>query len=176
MTHLRITLDWRMVLLFCVGFGWIIATRIPDSRPITHTTGARMPSLDLQLLDGTPQNTASLIGAPVVVTIWASWCPTCRAAMPFWERNAADFAHKGVTLIALNQREALQTVQRAQAEFPPNLTVWSDPNGLFLQFLQSTDLPTTAFIDRSGHVVSVVRGPVSGAVVTAMIDQLTSDK
>ena len=94
--------------------------------------------------------------------------------MPFWERNAVDFARKGVTLVLLNQRENLETVQNASREFPPGLKVWADPDGVFLPYLQSTDLPTTAFIDRDGRVVSVVRGPVSAEVVTALVDQLTA--
>lgn len=175
MSQIRIRIDWRMVLLFCLGIGWIIATRLPDTRPLLQTRGTRIPALLLTLPDGTPRDITTVFGTPTIVTIWASWCPTCRASMPFWERNIDDFRHKGVTLIALNHRESLDAVHHALPLFSPDLMVWSDPDGLFMQFVQSTDLPTTVFIDRRGHVVSVVHGPVSSAVVTTMVDQLTSE-
>ncbi|MFM2032941.1 MAG: hypothetical protein RLZZ297_1706, partial [Chloroflexota bacterium] len=109
-----------------------------------------------------------------IYTVWTSWCPTCRAAMPFWERNAAAFADEGVQVVAVNHREDLAVVASASASFPAGLTVWADPDGAFLATLQSTDLPTTAFVDRTGRVVAVVRGPVSQSVALRLVSDIAS--
>lgn len=174
MTPFRIPINRRIVLTGILGMCWIIATRLSDSPSSLYTAQEPIPSIMLQSRDGTALDARTLIGRPSIVTIWASWCPTCRAAMPFWERNAADYARRGVSLIALNQREPLATVQDASASFPAAITVWADTEGLFMAYLQSTDLPTTAFIDRYGRVVSVVRGPLSAEVVTTMLDLMTA--
>ena len=174
MTPIRIPINRRIVLTGILGMCWIIATRISDSPSLLYTAQEPIPSIMLLSRDGSAVDARTLIGRPSIVTIWASWCPTCSAAMPYWERNAADFAQRDVTFVALNQREPLVTVQRASAAFSPAVTVWADTAGLFMTYLLSTDLPTTAFIDRHGRVVSVVRGPVSAEVVTTMLDLITA--
>ena len=171
----RVVLNRRIVLTSIVGIAWAVATRKSDSMPKLREGAQPVPSLELQTHSGAAINFASVIGTPTIVTVWASWCPSCRAAMPFWERVAADYARRGVQVIAVNQRESLDVVRREHSIMSSALKIWADSNGQVLTYLQSTDLPTTAFITRTGHVSAVVRGPVSSAVVTAMLDQLSTE-
>jgi thiol-disulfide isomerase/thioredoxin len=171
----RIVLNRRIVLTSILGIAWAVATRKADSMPKLREGAQPVPSLELLTPTGAAIDFASVIGTPTIVTVWASWCPSCNAAMPFWERVAADYARRGVQVIAVNQRESLDIVQREHSTVPSALMIWADQNGQVLTYLQSTDLPTTAFITRTGHVSAVVRGPVSSAVVTAMLDQLSTE-
>lgn len=36
---------------------------------------------------------------------WATWCPYCKAFMPYLRRIQADYAHAGVTVVAVNAKE-----------------------------------------------------------------------
>ncbi|MFN7472480.1 MAG: TlpA family protein disulfide reductase [Roseiflexaceae bacterium] len=170
----RIVLNRRIVLTSILGIAWAIATRKSDTLPQPRDAARPIPSIALQTDTGAVVDFASIIGTPSIITIWASWCPSCRAAMPFWERVAADYAIRGVQVIGINQRESLAVVQRERATLPTAMTIWSDLDGRVLTYLQSTDLPTTAFVTRTGHISAVVRGPVSAEVVTAMLDQLST--
>jgi thiol-disulfide isomerase/thioredoxin len=115
-----------------------------------------------------------LAGTACVLAVWTSWCPTCQAAMPFWERNAAAFAAQGVRVYAINHRESLATIDTASRDFPAALTVLADPDGALLSTLHSTDLPTTAFVDRRGHVTAVIRGPVSANTAQTLLSALVA--
>jgi thiol-disulfide isomerase/thioredoxin len=44
-------------------------------------------------------------GKPAVVLFWATWCPYCKAFMPYLKRIQADYAAAGVTIIAINTKE-----------------------------------------------------------------------
>lgn len=41
-----------------------------------------IPSVSLKTVDGKQVNTGSLgIKGPIIITFWASWCPTCKREM-----------------------------------------------------------------------------------------------
>jgi thiol-disulfide isomerase/thioredoxin len=44
-------------------------------------------------------------GKPAVVLFWATWCPYCKAFMPYLKRIQADYAAAGVTIVAINTKE-----------------------------------------------------------------------
>ncbi|HEX6995135.1 MAG TPA: TlpA disulfide reductase family protein [Gammaproteobacteria bacterium] len=46
-----------------------------------------------------------LAGRPAVVVFWATWCPYCKALMPYLEDIQADYAEAGVKIIAINAKE-----------------------------------------------------------------------
>ncbi len=46
-----------------------------------------------------------LAGRPAVVVFWATWCPYCKALMPYLEGIQADYADAGVKIIAINAKE-----------------------------------------------------------------------
>ena len=44
-------------------------------------------------------------GKPTVVVFWATWCPYCRAFMPYLKGIQNDYAAQGVKIIAINAKE-----------------------------------------------------------------------
>jgi thiol-disulfide isomerase/thioredoxin len=48
---------------------------------------------------------ADLAGKPAVVVFWATWCPYCRAFMPYLKAIEADYGSKGVKVVAINAKE-----------------------------------------------------------------------
>jgi thiol-disulfide isomerase/thioredoxin len=44
-------------------------------------------------------------GKPTVVVFWATWCPYCKAFMPYLKNIAADYAAQGVKVVAINAKE-----------------------------------------------------------------------
>ncbi len=46
-----------------------------------------------------------LDGKPAVMVFWATWCPYCKAFMPYLESILEDYADEGVKALAINTRE-----------------------------------------------------------------------
>lgn len=124
--------------------------------------GARqnMLALAVQTLDGEPRTLATYAGKPMVVNVWATWCPPCRREMPVLAAGAAE--NPGVEFVFLNQGEGPDKVRNYLAESQLEL-----PNVLLDIFSRSAQefgavgLPTTFFLNAEGRVVSVQVGEIS---------------
>ena len=44
-------------------------------------------------------------GKPAVVVFWATWCPYCKAFMPYLKNIQADYAKQGVKVVVINAKE-----------------------------------------------------------------------
>jgi thiol-disulfide isomerase/thioredoxin len=91
-----------MVLAVWVGFGLVARTLRPfsDSPPIKP--GTPMPPMEmagwLNLPEGESFDPAGKI---VVVDLWATWCPPCRAEMPRLAEVAKRYRPLGVEFVGL---------------------------------------------------------------------------
>ena len=52
-------------------------------------------------------------GKPTVVVFWATWCPYCKAFMPYLKNIQADYAAYGVKIVAIDAKEDGQGDPRA---------------------------------------------------------------
>ncbi|MDR2215652.1 MAG: TlpA family protein disulfide reductase [Nevskiaceae bacterium] len=52
-------------------------------------------------------------GKPAVVVFWATWCPYCKAFMPYLKNIQADYAAQGVKIVAIDAKEDGQGDPRA---------------------------------------------------------------
>jgi thiol-disulfide isomerase/thioredoxin len=137
---------------------------------------APMPTVALAMLDGTPTTLAALAGKPVagkpvVVNLWASWCPPCLREMPVLA--AAQQQEKGINFVFVNQGEDAAIAAQYLKAIPFTLAnVWLDPGSVLGRAIGSTALPTTLFYDENGRLVDTHLGPLSTASLASKLAQL----
>lgn len=130
-----------------------------------------LPDLALQTLAGEPMLLSDYRGEPIVLNVWATWCPPCRREMPVLE----DAANKnpGVTFLFINQGEARADVQAWLASQELDLEhVLLDVFSRSGTELGARGLPTTLFFDAEGRLVDTHVGEISTPRLTDKLQRL----
>lgn len=124
--------------------------------------GSRLPELVLHDLAGRPVQLAELAGQPLVINLWASWCPPCRREMPVL--LAARDAEPGVRFLLVNQGEGAAEVARfLAAQGLSERDVLLDGGNRLGQLAGSRALPTTLFYGADGQLRHSHLGELSTA-------------
>ena len=134
-------------------------------------TQMALPAVELKTLTGDSTNLATLShGKPMVVNLWATWCPPCRREMPVLAE--AQQRETGVTFVFVSQGDDAAKVQRYLSSSQLNLeNVLIDAGSELGRAIGSTALPTSLFYDASGHLVNSHVGALSTATLA---DKLVS--
>jgi len=155
------------VLAYGVLFG---ASLTIKNRP------AALPATALTTLAGEPTGLARLAaGKPLVVNLWASWCPPCRREMPLLAQ--AQKAQGDIAFVFVNQGEKQDIVQHYlsgnRGENGIGLSnVVLDRNTTLGKAVGSMALPTTLFYDASGQLRATHIGELSAASLADKLRQL----
>jgi len=161
-----------------LGAAWIWIS----AAPAAATTGGEIPSpregflapeFSLDLLDGGKVTLSELRGQAVVVNLWASWCPPCRAEMPALQRVYESSQDRGLVVLGVHttfqdsERAAQDFVQEFGLTFPVPL----DRTGAVSRLYQLRALPSTFFVDREGIIRKVIiGGPMSEATIQTAVE------
>lgn len=165
------------ILILVAGAAWIILSADANaSNSITPApqSGFIAPDFTLKTASGESYTLSDLQGQAVLVNIWATWCPPCRAEMPAIQVMYDEYKEQGLVVLAVNS-----TVQDNPLEIAPfvqqyNLTfpILLDETGDVSRAYQVRSLPSSYFINRQGIITEVViGGPMSEALLRTRIEE-----
>lgn len=112
-----------------------------------------MPAVAVRDLEGKAVHMNSFTTKPMVVNLWATWCPPCRREMPVL--RDAQRRHPDIVFVFLNQGESAASIRRYLAAQHIDIdNVLSDPLGTFAQQSGSYAYPTSLFFDGKGELIA----------------------
>jgi thiol-disulfide isomerase/thioredoxin len=130
-----------------------------------------LTSFQLDTLDGSRLGPPDLRGDVVVVDIWATWCKPCDVQAKILEGLHAEYADQGVTFLALNTGEDLETVQKHVDEKPFGYPVLLDPEEEVMRGAELSGLPTLLVLNPLGEVSYISVGLTGASVVRGAIEE-----
>lgn len=95
---------------------------------------------------------------PVVINLWGSWCPPCRAEADDIQKVQADTAPQGVRVLGVDVRDDRQAAQDFQRDRQLNYPSIYDPTGRSLLSLKNYPrgaVPSTIVLDRQHRVAAI---------------------
>lgn len=134
------------------------------------STGKAAPNFTLPTLDG-KSFSLKQPGKVVLLDIWATWCPPCRAEIPYLVKLAKKYADKDVVLVGVAIDERKSDVASFAKQKGINYTVALDPGAQSLgQRYQLRGIPATYIIDKEG-IIRKVHSGFGGAGDAAEMDK-----
>ncbi|WP_350601178.1 TlpA disulfide reductase family protein [Pseudomonas sp. 65/3-MNA-CIBAN-0223] len=162
----------RRPLGFGVGSGlafWLLAT---FSLSI-YEQGTRLPEITLRNAAGETVRLEDYKGSPLVINLWATWCPPCRREMPVLEN--AQQQRPDLTFLFVNQAESMQSVSTYLETQGLSLSnVLFDGSGRLGQAVGSMALPTTLFYSNEGRLLGSHLGELSEASLARALENFDS--
>lgn len=118
-------------------------------------------------------------GMVVLVDFWASWCAPCKASFPAYGRLNAEFAHKGLVIVAISEDQSTAAYDSFAGKFTPPFLVALDRNQKLVRTVQVPTMPTSYLIDREERVRYIhpgFHGSETEQVLRREIEALLSNK
>jgi len=178
---IRSRLGWYVLVVATAVLGglWIFLSREPagaTSYTLTEApfVGHLAPDFTLSSIDGGDVTLSSMIGRPVVLNYWATWCPPCRLEMPHLQAASERYSGR-VLFLGINQAESEQLIRDFRAEYALTYPLLLDPNLTAHNLYSVLNVPTTIFIDPQGVVREVIVGAVNAAVLQDRLERLLEE-
>lgn len=167
-------------IVLILGFLWIIVSTdrnggSPSGKIPAPQSGFLAPDFELNTPSGENIKLSDLRGQAVLVNLWATWCPPCRAEMQTIEKVYNDYKDEGFTVLAVNM-----TYQDDPSAVMPfvdteglTFAILLDPAGEAGRAYQLQSLPSSFFIDREGVIREVViGGPMAEALLRTRVEDI----
>jgi peroxiredoxin len=168
------------VIILVAALAWIFvsadqagtstAGEIPAPRE-----GFLAPDFSLRTPGGETITLSELRGQAVLVNLWATWCPPCRAEMPAIQKLYDEYKERGFVALAVNMTyqdnplAVLPFTQENNLTFP----ILLEETGDMAKSYELRSLPSSFFINRDGFIQEVViGGPMSEALLRTRIESI----
>jgi peroxiredoxin len=124
--------------------------------------GTKAPNFTLRTLDGKSFTLKNCFKKPpkvVLVDIWATWCPPCRAEIPYIINLQKKYAKKAVVIVGIATDPKKETVKSFVKKMKINYTICLDPNAKTVgDSYDVKSIPATYIIDKKGVIRFAHRG------------------
>ena len=177
---------WKMIAGFGIGLTlvvagvlWLVSTAAnASSAPATGDSNSLDPRIgkevEFALFDmaGNSVKVSDFRGRPVLINLWASWCPPCKAELPELMAFYEDHKQDGLVVLAVDTEDESDAAGKFIKDWQLPFTVLWDPNATVLEKLNARGLPTTYVLDRKGAMRMVWNGQLTRATLDQRVTPL----
>lgn len=150
----------KIVFITLLILAQISCAQEDSTRGYKVKVGEQSPTLDFELLDGTPISNENLKGKVVVLQFTASWCSVCIKEMPHLEAEVwQKFKNEDFILIGIDLKEDRKKVDRFIAKMKVTYPFTIDKDGsLFESFtLPNAGVTRNIVLDKNGKIIFLSR-------------------
>jgi peroxiredoxin len=167
-------------IILAAGLVWIYLSADNSGASTSGETAAPQqgflaPDFELTDTSGESIRLSDLRGQAVLVNLWATWCPPCRAEMQSIEKIYNEYKDQGFVVLAVNMtyqdtpQKILPFVNEQGLTFP----ILLDETGDMADDYQLRSLPSSYFIGRDGIISEVViGGPMAEALLRTRVEKI----
>ncbi|MER8046069.1 TlpA disulfide reductase family protein [Streptomyces sp. NPDC094032] len=160
---------------FVTNTGGISTVAKSERKPVSVLAG--------ETLEGKRLDVADLKGKVVVLNVWGSWCPPCRAEAPHFAKVSKDLKAKGVEFVGINTRDPnKQPALAFEADYGVPYPSLYDPAGKLIVggfpkgTLNPQAIPSTVVLDKDGKVAARSLMALDETKLRSMIEPLIAEK
>ena len=149
---------------------------VNDAGVIDMSEGAQIPDFDFVDFQGRRRQLADFRGRYLMLDFWGSWCPPCRAEVPFVKEAYARFNSRGFEVLALDsERDA--TLEQVSEYLKGNGVQWTfatpdSVRSLINTRFQITSFPRVILLDPNGRVIETSSSALRGENLAKTLDRI----
>ncbi|MHC4124419.1 MAG: peroxiredoxin family protein [Planctomycetota bacterium] len=138
-----------------------------------HWYGKTAPDFILKDINGKTHKLSDYKGKNIILIFWATWCPPCRAEIPYFQELRRQLGEEKLAILAASN-ESLEKVKGFATAQKMNYTVLLDdgkmPEPFGVQRIYSTTgIPGSFFINPEGKIKLATSGVVPLAEIKAIL-------
>jgi len=130
----------------------------PTPFEINELVGNIAPDFKIKDINGRSVSISSFKGHPVLLNIWATWCPYCREERPELNYLYNKYNSKGLVIIAVSIDRDKEKVKRYLEDIRANYIVLIDEENIVSRLYGVYALPTSFLISKDGTIRKVIMG------------------
>ncbi|HLV58368.1 MAG TPA: TlpA disulfide reductase family protein [Natronosporangium sp.] len=171
-----------VLILAVIGYAVLDREEPPAGDPTVreYPAGQRppLPPISGETLDGSHLDLADLRGDVLVINVWASWCPPCRAETDDLEAVHQATRDQQVSFVGINvedQRDKATSFLAGRVTYPSIFDPGSRYARGFTDPPAPVGLPGTLVVDRDGGIAAAIYRPVGREELEAIVTRLAAE-
>lgn len=147
-----------------------------EEGPIDMSMGAQIPDFPFVDFQGRRRQLSDFRGRYVMLDFWGSWCPPCRAEVPYVKDAYARFGSRGFEVLGMDS-ERTATVDQVRDYLRENGVQWTfatpdSVRSLINDRFQIQAFPTVILLGPDGRVVESRTSQLRGSRLARTLDRI----
>lgn len=132
-----------------------------EAAPSADLIGAAPPDFIAQDLEGNKVQLSSFRGQPLILNLWATWCPPCREELPLLNQICNEYRDQGLQVVAVSTDAEVSEVTSFLEKSNLDFTIlWLPPEqaGAVMDQYGVTGIPRTLYISANWAITDDATG------------------